>query len=78
MSAIAEGLAPGGLAALVMGDSIGGASPRQADDDLRAAIDDRLVPLAWAWQERTMLGSAELRAFVERPKREHLVILQRR
>ncbi len=78
MSAIAAGLAPGGLAALVMGDSIGGASPRQADDDLRAAIDDRLVPLAWAWQERIMLGSAELRAFVERPKREHLVILQRR
>jgi SAM-dependent methyltransferase len=78
MAAIAQGLAPGGLAAVVMGDSIGGAHPRHADDDLRAALDDRLVPVAWAWQERTMLGNAERRAFVERPKREHVFVLERR
>ena len=78
MSAMAQALAPGGLAAIVIGDSVGGVQPRWADEDVRAALDDRLVPRAWAWQERTMLGGTERRAFGERGKREHLIVLERR
>jgi len=34
--------------------------------------------IAWAWQERPALGGAEKRAFATRPKREHILLLERR
>ena len=33
---------------------------------------------AWASQERPMLGGREQRAFADRPKAEHIVLLRRR
>jgi hypothetical protein len=32
---------------------------------------------AWASQERPMLGSVERRAFGDRPKAEHIIVLRR-
>jgi SAM-dependent methyltransferase len=75
---IATVLAPRGLAALVIGDSMAAGRGRHADEDVRAALDDRLAMVAWAWQERPMLGAAERHAFAARGKREHVLLLERR
>ena len=53
---MAGALAPGGLAALVVGDSLAGKAC-YADDDLRSVLDDRFAVVAWAWQERLKLGA---------------------
>jgi hypothetical protein len=50
----------------------------RADEDVRAALDDRMVMVAHAWQERPMLGAVERNAFGERGKREHIVLLGKR
>jgi hypothetical protein len=75
VSALVGALAPGGLAALVVGDSIAGKACF-ADEDLRSVLDDRVEVVAWAWQERQKLGP-ERHLFGDRPKREHVVVLHR-
>jgi SAM-dependent methyltransferase len=78
IGAMADVLVPGGLAALVVGDSLAGGGARFADEDVRAVLDDRLAVVAWAWQERPALGNSERRVFADRPKREHVILLERR
>ena len=46
-------------------------------DDLRDALTADLVIEAWASQERPMLGAAERRAFGDRGKAEHAIVLRR-
>ena len=75
VSALIGALAPDGLAALVVGDSLAG-KPCFADEDLRSVIDDRVAVVAWAWQERQKLGP-ERHAFRDRAKREHIIVLHR-
>jgi hypothetical protein len=78
LDAIARALAPGRPAALVIGDSVAGSRAVYALDDLRGALTDELVFEAWASQHRPMLGGREPRAFGDRPKAEHIVLLRRR
>jgi hypothetical protein len=75
VSAMAGALAPGGMAALVVGDSLAGKAAF-ADEDVRSVLDDRMAVVAWAWQERLKLGP-ERKAFRDRAKREHIIVLQR-
>ena len=77
LDAIARALAPNCGAAIVIGDSFAGGRPHFALDDLRAALTGELVIDAWASQERPMLGSLEKRAFADRPKAEHVVLLRK-
>lgn len=77
LGAMATVLVPGALAALVVGDSLAGGRARFADEDVRAVLDDRLAVVAWAHQDRPLLGSVERRAFGDRPKREHVIVLAR-
>jgi hypothetical protein len=82
LAAIAAALAPGATAAIVLGDSVvapPGAPPgaMYALDDLRGALTDELVAVAWASQERPMLGRVERYAFGDRFKAEHVVLLRR-
>lgn len=78
LGAVAAVMAPGALAAFVVGDSLAGARAIYADDELRGALDDRLAVVAWASQDRPMLGATERRAFADRPKREHILVVERR
>ena len=77
LETIATALRPGRYAALVVGDSIASGRARYAIDDLRAALPSTVDLVGWASQARTELGSAEKRAFSERPKAEHIVVLRR-
>jgi SAM-dependent methyltransferase len=74
---IARALAPGRAAAIVIGDSVAQGRAIYALDDLREALTGDLTLEAWASQERPMLGMTERRAFGERPKAEHVVVLRR-
>jgi hypothetical protein len=74
---MAAALAPGRAAAIVIGDSVAKGRALYALDDVREALTGDLVIEAWASQERPMLGSVERRAFGERPKAEHIVVLRR-
>jgi hypothetical protein len=78
LDAIARALAPGRAAAIVIGDSFAGLRASYALDDLRDALTDEMVLEAWASQQRPMLGGREQRAFGDRPKAEHIVLLRRR
>jgi SAM-dependent methyltransferase len=78
LDAIARALAPGRAAAIVIGDSLAKNRAIYALDDLRDALTDELVLEAWASQHRPMLGGREQRAFGDRPKAEHIVLLRRR
>ncbi len=78
LAAIAAALAPGAAAAIVIGDSVGGGRAMYALDDVRSAITEDLVVEAWASQHRPMLGAGERRAFGDRPKAEHVILLRRR
>lgn len=78
LDAITSVLAPGRAAAIVIGDSLARNRAMYALDDLRGALTDELVLEAWASQQRPMLGGRELRAFGDRPKAEHIVLLRRR
>jgi hypothetical protein len=71
-------LVPGGRAALILGDSLAGGHAMYADDDVRATLGDDLALVAWAAQTRPMLGGGERRAFGDRPKREHVILLVKR
>ncbi len=77
LDAMATALRPGGRAAVVTGDSIAGTRAMLADEDVRSMLDDRLALVAWAWQDRPALGGAEKNAFRDRPKREHILLLER-
>ncbi|HEY1813459.1 MAG TPA: hypothetical protein VGG74_14005 [Kofleriaceae bacterium] len=74
---IGAALAKGRAAALVIGDSVAAGRALFALDDLRDALPGDLVLEAWASQERAKLGQVERRAFGERPKCEHIVVLRR-
>jgi len=78
LDSFTRALAPGAVAALVIGDSLAARRAVYAMDDLREALTDELVLEAWASQTRPMLGGLEKRAFAERPKCEHAVLLRRR
>ena len=78
LDAIAGALAPGRPAAIVIGDSFANHRAIYALDDLRGALTDDLHLEAWASQHRPMLGGREQRAFGDRPKAEHIVLLRRR
>lgn len=74
---MAAALAPGRAAAIVIGDSVAKGRAMYALDDVREALTGDLVIEAWASQERPMLGSVERRAFGDRPKAEHIVVVRR-
>lgn len=74
---IARALAPGGRAAIMLGDSVAKGRALYALDDLRDALTGDVVLEAWASQERPMLGVVERRAFGDRPKAEHAIVLRR-
>ena len=78
LDAIALALVPGRAAALVIGDSVARGRAIYALDEIRGALTDELVIEAWASQHRPMLGGREHRAFGDRPKAEHIVLLRRR
>ncbi|HET9621745.1 MAG TPA: biotin carboxylase N-terminal domain-containing protein, partial [Kofleriaceae bacterium] len=78
LDAIARVLAPGRAAAIVIGDSYVQNRAIYALEDVRGALTDDLVLEAWASQERPMLGGREQRAFADRPKAEHILLLRRR
>jgi hypothetical protein len=75
---IARALAPGATAAIMIGDSVSKTRAHFALDDVREALTDELVLEAWASQTRPMLGGVEKRAFGDRPKAEHILLLRRR
>ena len=81
---VARALSPGGVAALVVGDSLAGRGAVRADRMVANALEGArlggvLDRVAWAWQERATLGAAERAAFGGGPpKREHVIILARR
>lgn len=77
IAAMARALAPGRFAAIVIGDSVARNRGMFALDDVRGALTDDLVMEAWASQERPMLGAGERRAFGERGKSEHVILLRR-
>jgi len=78
LDAITSVLAPGRAAAIVIGDSFALNQAQYALDAVRGALTDELVLEAWASQHRPMLGTREQRAFGDRPKAEHIVLLRRR
>lgn len=78
LDAITRALASGGAAAIVIGDSVALNMAFYALDDIRNVITDDLVIEGWASQERPMLGGIEKRAFSDRPKAEHVVLLRKR
>lgn len=77
LSEITKVIVPGGRTALVIGDSLAGGHAVFADELLARAVGERMHVIAWASQTRPKLGGAEMRAFGDRDKREHIVILQR-
>jgi DNA modification methylase len=77
IAGIGRALAPGRAAVLVMGDSVAKGRALYALDELRDALTSDLAIEAWASQERPMLGANERRAFGDRPKAEHAVVLRR-
>lgn len=74
---MAATLAPGRAAAIVIGDSMAKGRGIYALDDVREALPGDLDIEAWASQERPMLGTGEKRAFAERPKAEHIILLRK-
>ena len=77
LEVMARALAPGARAAIVIGDSWAGGRAYYAIDDIRGALGGDLSVEAWASQERPMLGTGELRAFGDRPKAEHVIMLRK-
>lgn len=83
LAAMANVLVPRGRAVLNVGDSLAGAPPAavavHADDVVaRLAPAAGLAVRAAASQEREALGGGERSAFATRPKREHLILLEKR
>jgi SAM-dependent methyltransferase len=77
LAGMARALEPGGRAALVIGDSLAGREPVRADLLVRDCVRPPLAVIAWAAQERPVLGGAEKRAFARGGKREHILLLER-
>jgi hypothetical protein len=77
VDSLATLMAPGALAALVIGDSIAANRAFFALDDLRGVLTGDLELVAWASQSRPMLGATERNAFGDRFKAEHLVLLRK-
>lgn len=77
LDVMARALANGARAAIVIGDSWAGGRAYYALDDIRGALGGDLFVEAWASQERPMLGTGELRAFGERPKAEHVIVVRK-
>jgi SAM-dependent methyltransferase len=75
MAEMARVLAPGGMAAVILGDSVAGDRAVWADEVMREAAEEHFVPVAWVWQSRPKLGSLEHQAFGADPKREHIFLL---
>jgi len=73
-----ELLVPGGVMALMVGDSVAGVEPVWADGVLRDIAEEHFSVLGWASQERNKLGSLEKRAFGEYPKREHILLFEKK
>lgn len=78
LAEMARVLVPGGLAAVVLGDSVAGDRAMWADEVLREAGEEHFELRAWARQERPKLGSLEREAFGDEPKCEHVFLLARR
>ncbi len=77
VDSLATLLAPGAMAALVIGDSIAANRAFFAMDDLRGVLTSDLELVAWASQSRPLLGAVERNAFGDRFKAEHLVLLRK-
>jgi hypothetical protein len=77
LASMSRALAPGALAAIVIGDSWAGGRAMYALDDVRSALPGDLGVAAWASQLRPMLGAGERNAFGGRAKAEHVILLQR-
>jgi DNA modification methylase len=77
LDVMGRALANGARAAIVIGDSWAGGRAYYAIDDIRSALGGDLFVEAWASQERPMLGTGELRAFGDRPKAEHVILLRK-
>jgi len=75
---MARVLVPKGRAAVVMGDSVAGTRPVFAEEVVRVASAEHFVLVAWAGQARPKLGSAELKAFSTRGKREYVFLLAKK
>jgi len=72
-------LRPGGYALLVVGDGIVGAQPEDAADAIADAVEGTaLMPIARASQARPTFDRRLRAIFAGRPRREHLLLLQRR
>jgi len=78
LAAIAAVTTPGALAAIVIGDSLAGRTPRFARDDVRAALPAELDWAASASASRPLLGVDERSGFAARGKFEHAILLRRR
>jgi hypothetical protein len=76
LDAFAAALRPGRYAAIVIGDSIAAGRAHFALDDVRDALPASLDLVGWASQQRPMLGAVERRAFGDRPKAEHVIVLR--
>lgn len=77
LAEMARVLRPGGRAVVVLGDSVAGDRVMWADEAVAAALPELMTVRAWAWQSRPKHGLRERDAFADRPKREHLFLLER-
>lgn len=77
LGSISRVLAPGGYAAIIIGDSWAGGRAMYALDDVRSALPGDMDVAAWASQFRPMLGAGERKAFGQRSKAEHIILLRR-
>jgi hypothetical protein len=78
LAEIARVLAPGGMAAVILGDSVAGDRVVRADEVMQEAAGEHFALVAWAWQERLKVANLEHQAFGDEPKREHIFLLARR
>jgi SAM-dependent methyltransferase len=78
LAEMARVLAPGGLAAVILGDSVAGDRAVRADEVMQEAAVEHFALLAWASQERPKIASLEHQAFGDAPKREHVFLLARK
>jgi len=67
---------PGGMIALVIGDSLAGGRPIHADEVVKSLVSGRGEVVARAAQTRPVFGSGEKRAFAKRGKWEHLILIK--
>ncbi|RMH39502.1 MAG: hypothetical protein D6689_16390 [Deltaproteobacteria bacterium] len=77
LAQMARALRPGGIAALVVGDSVAGGEALFADRELAVAAPADLAFVASASQQRPALSAAERRAFGDRPKCEYILLYRK-